>query len=48
MRICDTIDVLGVQQNPHVWNLDLSSIIATSLGDKLNITAKFLKNNFTR
>lgn len=48
VEINDTVNVLEVQQKPKMLNLDLSNIVTTFLGDKLNITAKFLKNNFTR
>lgn len=48
VEINDTVNVLEVQQKPQMLNLDLSNIVTTFLGDKLNITAKFLKNNFTR
>lgn len=48
LEINDLVGILEFQWKPQILNLDLANIVTTLLGDKLNITAKFLKNNFAR
>lgn len=48
LEINDLVGILEFQWKPQILNLDLANIVTTFLGDKLNITAKFLKNNFAR